>query len=94
MIPHLPWWAAWPLGLTTIALPVSLFVTSRRRSWSATGALRALLLVWIAVSVVCVVLVAIDDFHQGDLELLAVVLVILTALWIADRGLSTLLRTH
>ena len=81
---HFPWWVAWPLRLTAIWLGVTAVVRSRRSMhWRRLP--RLLFLVWLAVSLLTLVLAAIDRFQRSDLVLLTVVFAILAATWLASR---------
>jgi Mn2+/Fe2+ NRAMP family transporter len=84
---YFPWWVAWPLRLTAIALGVA-EVTRSRRGMNWRRLPRLLFLVWLAVSLLTLVLAAIDRFQRSDLVLLAVVFAILAATRLVSWAVS------
>jgi hypothetical protein len=65
----------------------------RRPRRARIGVTRALLLIWLAVSVAVSVLVALGGFYREDLVLLAVVWTILGVVWMIDRLLPRVRST-
>lgn len=93
LVAHLSSWAALVLALVTLALNRRFFPPLGRGRGGRSSLLRALFLLWLAVSIALTVLVVISGFYREDLILLAIVWGILAALWLADR-LDRFVRAH
>lgn len=101
LIPGVGFWVAVVVWLVYFSYGTWSFVRhggvhAARRGYALTGGLtgsplRAVVLVWLAISVAMVVLVSLDNLFRWDnLLLLAVVWAILAVVWLADRGLVRL----
>jgi hypothetical protein len=93
-IPRIGTWAA--LALVVVLVGFSFFRApdDAQDGGSFARPLRALFLIWLAVSIVSVVLVSFDSFSRENLLLLAVVWGILLVLWLGDRGLARLIANR